>query len=265
MQFLQQLKTVPSFVEYFLKVVDQHSLQAPFAYKFYTQLIRAIKHSAGIGKIEEIRESMLKDQTVISGHDYGAGSRIICKNKVKTVSSIAQTGISSKKDCIFLSEVANIIRPGTCIELGSSLGIATAYLSKVDSVQAIYSFEGNKMLATMTRDMLKQLNVGNTKIIHGNIDVELPRILDHIDHLDFALIDANHTEKALLSYYNMLCQKMSDDGIIIVDDIRWSIEMYFAWKKLVNMKEVMLSMEFLNKGLLFFKKGVCKQHYILSI
>ncbi|MCK5367796.1 MAG: class I SAM-dependent methyltransferase [Cyclobacteriaceae bacterium] len=264
MQFVQQLKTILLFVEYYLKVVDQHSLQAPFVFQFYKNLIQGIKRAKGNDEIESIRKMLLKDHSIVGGQDFGAGTRIQKSSNKRTVASIAKYGISSRKDCIFLSELIKLFQPETCIELGTSLGIETAYLAKSVSIKSLYSFEGNEPLVLKAGQLMRQLDCGHAHIIQGDIDLELPRQLEKIGKLDLAIIDANHTKNAVLRYFSLLKGKMSPNGIIIIDDIRWSVGMYKAWKNIVREECVSLSIEFLNKGVLFFEIGIPKQHYVLS-
>ena len=150
-----------------------------------------------------------------------------------------------------------------CLELGTSLGIATSYLAKAKNVDLVYTFEGKQQLLKKARQLFDDLHINKIQIIEGDIDDELPATLDHIDHVDLAIIDANHQKKALLAYFNLLKAKVSSHGVIIIDDIRWSTDMYQGWLKLVKSNDVSLSMDFLNKGVLFFEKGIQKQHYIL--
>ena len=51
--------------------------------------------------------------------------------------------------------------------------------------------------------------------------------------------------------------------VMVIDDIRWSRNMYRGWKALQAQKSVGMSMEFMNQGLLFFSHSIQKQHYIL--
>lgn len=264
MSIVQLLRTIPLYIDYYLEVADQHSLQAPFIFEFYSSLIKGIENNAGIAEIEAIRKSLLKDMSKVSGNDLGAGSRLAKSSRNKTIAAIARHGISSKKECIFLSELAKSFQPQTCIELGTSLGIATSYLARSIKNGCIYTFEGNDELLQNANKVFSQLNIENVQIINGNIDKTLPIQLEQLDIVDLAVIDANHTCEALLGYFNLLKVKMNSAGIIIIDDIRWSVEMYCAWKKLILDETVTLSIEFLNNGVLFFEKGLQKQHYILS-
>lgn len=223
-----------------------------------------MKSNVGIDEIEAIRKWLLKDNSIVRGVDLGAGSRIANSLGEKTIASIARHGISSKKECIFLSELVKKIQPKICIELGTSLGITTSYLAKSSEGACIYTFEGNDVLIQKATEVFSKLNCENVQIIHGDIDEELPGQLEQLDETDLVLIDANHTGEALLRYFNVLKVKMSSAGVVVVDDIRWSVDMYRAWKKLISDESVSVSIEFLNNGLLFFEKGIQKQHYILS-
>ena len=219
-------------------------------------------HANLVKEIEHERNRFLNDPTIISGMDFGAGSRL--KNSRK-ISSIARYGISSKKDCLFLLGIANIINANTLLELGTSLGISTAYLASSNHLKSIYTFEGNEPLANMSSKLFDRLDIKHVQLIKGDIDCTLPKALDKIEKLDLVIIDANHTRKALLKYYGLLKTRLSEFGVIVVDDISWSTDMYRGWKKIISFPEVTLSLEFLNKGLLFFKKGIQKQRYVLSI
>jgi predicted O-methyltransferase YrrM len=264
LSIIQQVRTIPLYVHYFLKVADQHSLQAPFIFEFYSKIRRGMKDNDGIEEIENVRKLYLRDNSKVFGNDFGAGSRAAKSMRGKSVASIARHGISSRKDCIFLSELVKKNQPETCIELGTSLGIATSYLARSTKHGYVYTFEGNNSLVQKAKNVLGQLNCENVKIIDGDIDEKLPEQLDRIERVDFAIIDANHTYEALLHYFNLLQGKMKDSGIMVIDDIRWSVDMYRAWKKIISSEEVNASIEFLNKGVLLFEKHLQKQHYILS-
>lgn len=264
MLLLQKLKTLPLFIDYFFRVVDQHSLQAPFVYEFYATLKKGIQQSKGINEIEQYRKSLLKDHSVLEKQDFGAGSRVLSESEEQTYSMIARYGISSLKECIFFSELAKIFQPKTCIELGTSLGVSTAYLAKSDSIDSLFSFEGNRTLAQKAVSFLNHQNCTNVQVIEGNIDDELPKVVKGIREIDFVVIDANHTQKALLTYFDLLKEKINHKGVMVIDDIRWSTDMYSGWKKLTKMEDVSLSIEFINQGVLIFEKGISKQHYVLS-
>jgi predicted O-methyltransferase YrrM len=261
LNFFQKIGTLPLFIHYFFKVVDRHSIQAPFAFQFIDSLQKAIVSSRPIPDIEHERTSFAKDRSPVNGTDFGAGTSL----GKSTIAKIARFGISSKYSCVFLHELANMAKAATCVELGTSLGIASAYIGRSRSLEKLYSFEGNGELAARAEALHKRLMIDKVQVIKGNIDDKLPTFLDGVGTIDLAIIDANHTSEALAHYFQLLKSKMEAHSIIFIDDIRWSRDMYSGWQELSQRSEVTVSMEFLNFGLLFFEKGLQKQHYILTI
>jgi predicted O-methyltransferase YrrM len=264
LHFFQQLLTVPLYISYFLRVVDRHSLQGPYVFNFYSSLINGLKEQKGFEKIESIRKKLKKDRTEISGADLGAGSRVLPFSRSRKVAPIARYGISSQKDCLLLTQLVNMVRPGTCIELGTSLGLTTAYLSRAMPEGTIYTFEGNADMCKIATENWELLGCENINLISGDIDEHLSTLLHQVRSVDFAIIDANHTAAGLLRYFQWIKPYLSSGAMVYIDDIRWSQEMYVAWRQILKDKQVPLSIEFLNCGLLIFQEALPKQHYILS-
>ena len=248
-------------MEFFFKAANEHSLHSPFLYGFYTNLKSFIRENAGQEEIEKIRREFLKDKTPVSGMDYGAGTRV---GLPRTVSAIARHGISTSKDCLMLAHLVRYFHPETIIELGTSLGIATAYLANACD-GTVYTFEGNEDLLRRAKQVSDRLSMKNTRFFHGNIDDTLPEALHGIDRVDLAVIDANHRGDALQRYFRWLREKMSDKSLIVVDDIRWSAGMYKAWQEITGNDCVAVSIDFYRKGLLFFDRGLQQGHFFLSL
>ncbi len=263
MSFFQSLKTIPLYVNYYLRVVDQHSIQAPYIFQIYSKLLNGIENNNGIEEIENIREALLSDNSIIKDLNFGAGSKV-SKSHQRSISSIARSGISSKKDCIFLRELININKPKSILELGTALGISTAYLAISAPSAKVISLEGNVGLIKKATEISKQLYIQNIEFVQGDIDLTLSEFIRLGRKIDMAIIDANHTGQALLRYFDMIHPIMTRDGIMVIDDIRWSKSMYNGWREIIQSKEVTISLEFQNMGLLFFRKGMQNQHYVLS-
>jgi len=255
------LKTIPLYLTYYLNVVDEHSIQAPFVFQLYTSL-KQKNHDHH--DIEELRQQLLKDYSYTSVEDAGAGSRRNGKNSRKTISQIAKYEISSWEKCAFLSALIQAGGYSNCIELGTSLGITAAYLSRACMDGNVFTFEGDGRLCEIAADRLENLACKNVQIIQGNIDDTLAAFLEKSPPIDCAIIDANHTGRALERYFTWLVAKISENGLIIIDDIRWSVDMNKSWNVLLKHPAVTVSMEFREIGVLFINTNQTRQHYVLE-
>ncbi|MBO8152848.1 MAG: class I SAM-dependent methyltransferase [Candidatus Marinimicrobia bacterium] len=68
--------------------------------------------------------------------------------------------------------------------------------------------------------------------------------------MDFAFIDGNHDGNSTINYYNQIAPNLSNEAIIIFDDIMWSINMFKAWNKIRKDSRVSLSIN-------IFRLGIC--------
>lgn len=149
------------------------------------------------------------------------------------------------------------------IELGTSLGINTLYLSAAYPEAKIYTFEGCPQTAELARKLFKSWHIQNIALIEGNINETLPQLLSQIQQVDLVYQDANHRYAPTLHYYDMLYERATQESIFIVDDIYWSSGMHKAWKNLISRTEVTLSIDLFDAGFLFFKPSLSKQRYTL--
>jgi len=262
LRVIEILKTIPLYLNYYLNAVDEHSLQAPFVYNLYTSLKQKPQKFQGYPDIETLRLNLLNDMTLIQVQDTGAGSRR--NRKDKTVSQIAKYEISSWEKCAFLSALIKEGGYSNCVELGTSLGITTAYLSRACPNGTVFTFEGDAKLCELAAGHHEYLSCKNVQIIQGNIDDTLLAFLENNSSVDCAIIDANHTGRALERYFQWLVDKISENGLIIIDDIRWSVDMNKSWNALLKHPAVSISLEFREIGVLFINTKKKRQHYVLE-
>ena len=160
--------------------------------------------------------------------------------------------------------IANFFQPKYVLDLGTCLGITTAYIAASLPHSEFYTFEGASSLAQIAQKHFNMLNLPQVKIIEGNIDQTLPEILEKILQLDFAFVDANHRYQPTCRYFELMLTKAHEDTVIIFDDIYWSEEMEKAWEKIYQDPRVSLSIDLFELGMIFFRQKQPKQHFVLK-
>ena len=158
---------------------------------------------------------------------------------------------------------AELNRPLEIIELGTSLGVTTAYLASVDSRNRVMTFEGSSSIASIARNQWYLLGLKNIECIEGRIEDTLYN--NARARIDLAYVDANHTYQATMGYVHFLLDRMSEMGMIVIDDIHYTREMYRAWEELKQDERVTSSMDLYYVGLLFVDPHYMKRHYIIRI
>ncbi|MEO7992412.1 MAG: class I SAM-dependent methyltransferase, partial [Chryseolinea sp.] len=171
-----------SFITYWLDAVDAHSLHSPFLYNFYTKVVLSKEINPKYNSIEDIRNTLLKDERILTVSDFGSGSQVL-KSSSRTVRDIARTSSSQGKYSRIYARLISYFQCKTIFDLGTSLGINTLYLASGEGSE-ITSFEGSPEVASVARQSIDRLNSRNIRIIEGNLDTTLAIEVQKINSID---------------------------------------------------------------------------------
>ena len=247
-------------------------VHSPYLFE-WIRLIMSDKNGYYIWQeIEACRQNLLQDERLVEFVDYGMGRRVAGGVSPKFVKSIAKNSLASKKYAQMLFRLVNWLghelqRPNDkgliIVELGTSLGITTAYLASANSRNKVLTFEGCEDVAKIALESWNQLNISNIECVVGEINVEQLRSI--LQQVDIAFIDANHTYASTRDYFNVLTEKVHQKSVIVVDDIHHSEEMERAWKEICADERVTTTMDLYQMGLVFFDKHYWNRNYKIRL
>jgi len=237
-----------------------HGMHSPFVFEFITKILNDKTVYPAYEKVEALRNKLLKDSTVLEVEDFGAGSVIDKKNK-RSVSSIAQNAAKPKKFGQLLFRMVKHYQPATILELGTSLGITTSYLSLAKPDRKLITMEGSKAITDVAKQNFKSIEL-NVELIEGNFDHILASVVRGLSSVDFSFIDGNHRQEPTERYFKEILAKTNNDSVLVFDDIHWSREMEAAWETIKNDSAVTCSIDLFFIGIVFFRKEFKeKQHF----
>lgn len=240
-----------------------HGTHSPFVFEFITKVLNDKNSYPAYELVENLRKGLLADQTAIEVEDFGAGSGIDRSNKRK-IASIAKNAAKPQKYGQLLYRMVKHYKSSVILELGTSLGITTSYLSLANPAAKVITMEGSASIASIAKQNFKTLKLGNTALIEGNFDETLMPLLNSISSIDLVFLDGNHRLQPTLNYFNQVLPKINNDTIVILDDIHWSAEMEEAWKQCREHESVTLSIDLFFIGILIFRKEIKeKQHFLI--
>lgn len=207
-------------------------------------------------EIEKLRSELLHNKQVISLKDFGTGFE-----SERKISEIAKKSLKSKKQAQLLFRLVNEYKPLNILELGTSLGITSLYLAASNQNAKCITLEGCPETAKIAMRNIEKLKLNNIEVKVGEIGELLPKVLTEFCELDFVFIDANHTLKAVISYFEQCLEKINSNSIIVIDDIYWSVEMKKAWKLIKENNKVSSTIDLFQMGIVFFNPHLQKKHY----
>jgi len=255
---------VVSYLKYFFTSKDEHSIHSPFVFNIYRDIIKKKKHYYAFEDLNKIRYNLLSDRTALKITDLGAGSKVN-QSKERYVYDIVKNSGKSPKISEVLFRLTNHFHPSILVDLGTSVGLTTLYLSKATQQGTIYSFEGCHETVEYAKKLFRTAKADNIQTIEGNIDETLPVLLEKIKKIDFVYFDANHTYEATKRYFELCIKSIHNDTLFIFDDIHWSPGMELAWKEITEDTRTVVTIDLFEIGLVFFRKEQPKQHFILKL
>src|SRR5437762_7445381 len=167
-----------------------HVIHSPFVFDFITKILNDKNDHDDYEKVESLRKRLLHDKSVLDIEDFGAGSSSARPGK-RAVTSVARHAVKSKKFGQLLYRIVKYYQPKTIIELGTSLGITTSYLSLANPGAKIFTLEGSPQIAGVAQQNFRTLELQDLKLIDGNFDNTLPAVLYQVPTVDFVFIDGN--------------------------------------------------------------------------
>jgi predicted O-methyltransferase YrrM len=249
------------FARYVLTAGNSHSIHSPFVFELYTKVIKDSTPFYSFEKIEAIRARMLMSEKKILVEDFGTGATH-GKKKNLSIRYIASHYVKHRKYGQLLFRLVNHFRPNNILEIGTSLGITTSYLSLPNPGSKIITLEGSDETATMAELNFKAAHI-NPQVIRGEFSETLPIAINRIQNLDFVYFDGNHRKEPTLQYFFQCLQSHDENSVFVFDDIYWSQEMSEAWKEIKENSSVTLSIDLYSIGIVFFRRSQPKQHFTL--
>lgn len=262
---MEKIFAAAQFLKYKIKAGTPHDVHSPFVFDLLNNVILDQTPYYCYSPIESVRAKMLLDQRQVNRHDFGAGNKQSgSQSGSQSVSEIAAKSLQEKKYAQLLFRLINFSKAKNILELGTSLGITSLYLSMADSKNKLITLEGNPEIAAIAQQNFSVLKRENIELLIGDFKTTLPSAIAKLDTLDFVYFDGNHRKEPTLDYFHQCLKKKNPGSVFVFDDIYWSKEMQAAWSEICQHPEVIISIDLFRLGIVFFRSGIPKQHYRLK-
>lgn len=250
------------YLKYFRNAQTKYDVHSPFLFDLITNVFDDKKKYPEYIKVEQLKKELLQNKLKISVTDLGAGSRVDKSNE-RSIRQIAKNASKSKKIGRLLFRLSRHVQPNNILELGTSLGLSSLYLAYGSPSSNIITIEGCPNISKIAADNFQKAGMFKIQLETGNFDDKLPEILEKTNSLDLAFIDGNHQQEPTIKYFEQCLLKSNPDSILIFDDIHWSDGMEKAWENIISHPSVTLSVDIFHMGIVFLRKELTKQHFVV--
>jgi predicted O-methyltransferase YrrM len=238
-----------------------HGIHSPFVFDLVSRVFRNKIDPDIVFTVEQIRKKLIADKRSINVHDLGSGSE--SAGRRRKVSDIARRSPVPFKYGALLSKLSAEFGKPLIIELGTSLGISTMYMSASCREAHVITIEGSGEIADIARENFTEAGLQNIKVIEGSFDDIIPEIVGAGISPGLIFIDGNHRKEPVIRYFDQLAQFSDSKTVIIIDDINYSKEMAEAWEEIKRHEKVSVSIDIHRMGICFFRDGINHNNYII--
>ena len=255
---------IKSYLKFLWNSKNEHGVHSPFVFNLVTKCFYDRKPKPEYSILKKYRNSLLENKSKIEVVDFGAGSKVFNSN-TRQIAKIAKTAGISPKRAELLFRIVNYFQPSTILEIGTSLGLATSALALGNPKAKITTLEGCPNTMAIAKNQLQLLNINNVELVNIEFKNYLQKFSKTIPlgGLDLIYFDGNHSKNATLEYFELLLPTITNNSVWIFDDIHWSTEMDEAWEIIKNHKEVRVTIDTFQWGLVFFRKEQEKEHFVI--
>jgi predicted O-methyltransferase YrrM len=230
-----------------------------------------------ISRIEKYRSTLLGSEEEIAVIDYGAGdpdsnrSREEMDRGVESTALVADVCKASKPAfwAELLFRLVRELEPASCVELGTSLGISAAYQGtalRLNGKGSLITLEGSPETARIAVETFRYLDLANVSVEVGPFHQTLSGVLESAAPVDYFFNDGHHDRDAVIEYFDATKPHLSEDAVVVFDDISWSPGMRKAWTEIEDDPRVSTSFDLREIGIALIGDGTSgKEQYRIPL
>lgn len=260
---MHTLFRIKEYIQYRLKARGIANMHSPFVYDFMENVLHDTRHFYAYDEIESLRNRLLTSHELVTVNDYGAGATTRTPVK-RIVRDVLKKTAKPAKQAQLLFRMAVHYHCHRLLEIGTSLGFSAMYLAASGKNAKVITLEGAPELAERARKNFEATGIRNIEVIEGCFETTLTGALQKSGMPDLIFFDGNHRLEPTLQYFNQALAFAQDDAIFIFDDIHWSADMKAAWEIIKKNSRVTLTIDLFYFGIVFFRKQLSKQDFILK-
>lgn len=250
------------YIKYLWKAKKRHGIHSPFVYNFTDICLTTPIDLLDQKRIKKYQNKLNSDETLITIQDFGAGSKRLSNQR--RIKDIYKNSSSKGKYSSLLYRLCRHYKPGSILEMGTSLGVGTIHMHLGSPSSKITTIDGCEQTAHVAKKMLDTGNFSPINTINSTFD----HFFDHLPEsviYDLVFIDGHHDGTALINYLKRLEKHIHNDTLLVLDDIRWSDAMLHAWHSIVGNNRYHVTIDLFRMGLICSRQQQEKEHFIIRI
>ena len=226
--------------------------------------------------IEARRADLEASEQDITYFDFGAATRDESQTpdemyqgveRSRTVGHLCRRTSKPYRSAMLLHKLLRKTKRQSCLELGTCLGISGSYQAaalELNGAGRLITMEGAEPVAALAQQTIDQLGHDRVSIVVGRFQDTLDGVLEAHKPFDYAFVDGHHDGPATIEYCDRIFPVLTDNAVVVMDDIRWSDGMLASWNEMKQHPNVEVSIDLADIGILWVTRAPQPaRHYVI--
>lgn len=247
-----------SYWSFFRQSKGRHGLHSPFVFQFIDQGLTLKVDKNFAKERKKWLNALKKDKETFEIVDLGVGSKRM--NNKRSVAQLAKTASSNGLYGDLLWKISHYFQPQVILELGTSIGTGTIHLKMGNPEAHVYTVEGCDQTLSKACKQFDYWKLDGITTLCADFKFFLS--LPTLQPYDLVFLDGNHDGKATLEYIEQLLPNTHNETLFIMDDIRWSDDMWETWQVICKDERFHVTIDMGRMGLFWKRTQQTKEHFV---
>lgn len=263
MQILPKANTLRKSVLLYrgLRYRRGYGVHSPFVFNLITKVIEERCSYYSFNDIELIRKQLLFRDEVIPCPDRRRRRKGQMRN-CKIGDIVAREAIKPKHGAL-LFRLANYFKPQNILQVGTSVGLSTLYLTSYATELRCIALEECPELASVARITFEKAARNPVDLRTGDYRELLSGALNELGMVDFVFFNALSEQQNNAWLFNECMKQAHDGSVFVFEGIKTSRKMRELWEYIGGHPDVTVTVDLYSMGIVFFNKKLHKRNYIV--
>jgi predicted O-methyltransferase YrrM len=222
-------------------------------YNLITKVIRERCPYYHFSEIERLRKQLLSKKETIALLRKG-------RTQLCPLAGIVGDEAIRPKQGALLFRLTNYFRPQHILQIGTSVGLATLYLTSYAQGLKCVTLEKTPAYASIARQVYEKGARTPIDLRLGDYRTLLPGILEEMKRLDFVFFNVPHDDNNHWLFDTCMAYAW-EETVFVFKGIKTSREMRRLWKTVCAHPGVTVTIDLFSMGIVFFNKKLHKRNY----
>ena len=186
------------------------------------------------------------------------------KEEVLSIAYLENKAVVKRKYGELLYRLAKYFNAKNIVEIGTSIGISSAYISASNPDARIISLDNLSALTDLVIQNHALLKIRNVELKQGEFSGILNSSFQQLGFLDIIFFNRCFHESETLQHFYQCLNYITENSIFIFNNIYQDREANEMWIKIQQHPQISLTIDVFQFGICFFRKGkLAKENFVL--